>query len=197
MSNFTPYQLIILLSFLLSSLAAQTSYDYEPSNTNPFGQPNPKAPQQIKDFAPLIGECNCDSYARNPDRTWPETPTKMLWRWKYIMNGMGVQDETLKADGIHSGSIRQFNTDSLQWYVHYYASNAVTPTLSSWSGAQKEDGTIVLYKEQKAPNGMDGFYKITFSNISNEGFDWLGEWVTPDESFVYPTWRIECKKREN
>lgn len=28
------------------------------------------------------------------------------------MNGMAVQDETLKIDKAHSGSIRQFNTDS-------------------------------------------------------------------------------------
>jgi hypothetical protein len=44
---------------------------------------------------------------------------------------------------------------------------------------------------------MDGKYKITFYNISKRGFDWLGEWVTPDETIMYPTWKIFCKKRTN
>jgi len=28
--------------------------------------------------------------------------------------------------------------------------------------------------EQPAPNGMEGFYKIFISDISDEGFNWLG-----------------------
>jgi len=55
---------------------------------------------------------------------------------------------------------------------------------------------MVLYKEQKAPNGMAGFYKITFSEMTEDGFKWSGDWVNPDESIVYPTWKIECIKRK-
>ncbi len=111
------------------------------------------------------------------------------------MNGMGVQDETLKADGKHSGSIRQFIADSTRWYVHYYSSGSPSTVLPAWEGNKNEEGKIVLYREQTAPNGMDGFYKITFSEMDAEGFNWLGEWVTPDESISFPTWKIECKRR--
>lgn len=136
----------------LSLNAQQLSFPFEPLAENPFGLPNPKANPAIKDFAPMIGLCNCVSQARNADQTWAE-PEAMTWRFKYIMNGMAVQDETLKANGVHSGSIRQFNSDSLKWYVHYYTSSAAVATLPAWEGnVTAEKDKVVLYKEQKAPN---------------------------------------------
>jgi hypothetical protein len=176
------------LALLIFSIGYSQSYDYEPSGEHPFGLPNPEAPPQIVDFAPLIGECNCNSVSRKPDQTWAE-PVDMIWRFKYIMNGMAVQDETLKADGKNTGSIRQFIADSSRWHVHYYSSGAPSVTLPAWEGNKNAKGDIVLYRDQKAPNGMEGFYKITFSEISGTGFKWLGEWVSKDESISFPTWR--------
>jgi hypothetical protein len=174
------------------SFTAFAQYDYEPSVTLPFGKPNPKAPEQIIDFQPMIGECNCKSVTRNQDGTWAE-PIDMIWRFKYIMNGFAVQDETLKTDGTYAGSIRQFSTDSSKWYVHYYTSKLPRQTLSTWEG-NKIDDKIILYKEQKAPNGTEGFYKITFYDMTENGYKWIGEWVNKDESIIYPTWKIECTK---
>lgn len=175
-------------------LIASGQYAYDTSAEQPYGLPNPEAPEQLLDWAPLIGSCDCVSERRNPDGSWGE-PEEMIWRWKYIMNGTAVQDETLKADGIHSGSIRQFNVDSTQWYVHYYSSRAAAPILPAWKGGRQESGDIVLYREQQAPNGADGFYKIVFSEITGNGFNWLGQWVSPDESVTYPTWKIRCERK--
>lgn len=187
----TKYFLLCLLCF---SLFTYSQYNFEPSAEYPFGQPNPQAPSQVQDFAPLIGECDCKSVRRNADQSWAE-PSDMIWRFKYIMNGMAVQDETLKADGSHSGSIRQFIADSTRWYVHYYNSGAPSTALPVWEGTKNEEGSIVLYKAQKAPNGMDGFYRLTFSEMDEKGFKWAGEWVSVDESIVYPTWKIDCIRR--
>lgn len=181
--------LFLALPFITFS---QLQMDYEPSAENPFGKSNPEAPQQIKDFAPMIGTCNCTSTSRNPDQSWAE-PQKMTWTFKYIMNGMAVQDETLKEDGSHSGSIRQFIADSSKWYVHYYSSKSPTTILPAWEGGKRGD-SIVLYREQKAPNGADGFYRITFKDFSEEGYNWLGEWVNTAETFSFPTWKINCKR---
>ena len=179
-----------------SPLVAQ--YEYEPLEDYPFGRPNPEAPSAIQDFAPLIGECSCTSVNRRPDGEWNESE-EMIWRWKYIMNGQGVQDETLKEDGGHSGSIRQYieNEDGEgEWYVHYYSSKGPSTTLPTWTGGKTDGGDIVLYREQAAPNGMDGFYRLIFHNISQEGYEWRGEWVSTDESIVYPTWLIDCKRKD-
>lgn len=186
---------LIVFTFCTQAVFSQER-QFEPSLEHPFGLPNPKAPEQLMDFAPLIGECECRSYLRVNQNEWNDT-TDMIWQFKYIMNGMGVQDETWLPDGKYAGSIRQFIADSGQWYVHYYSSPLATPTLPSWEGSKQENGDIVLYRDQQAPNGMDGKYKITFSNISEDGFDWLGEWVTPDESIHYPTWKIWCQKKKS
>lgn len=186
---------ILLLATLIFGLASlQAQFAYEASAEHPFGLPNPEAPEQIKDYAPLIGECDCSSVRRKPDQSWDE-PKKMLWRFKYILNGMAVQDDALHEGGTHGGSIRQFIADSTRWYVHYYSTNFPSTTLPAWEG-NRNDSTMVLYKEQKAPNGMEGFYKITFSEMTEDGFKWSGAWVNPDESIVYPTWKIECIKRK-
>ncbi len=166
-------------------------YGFEPSPEHPFGLPNPKAPKEILDFAPLIGECNCLSETRKADQTWAE-PVKMVWRFKYIMNGMGVQDETMKEDQTYSGSIRQFIPDSTRWYVHYYSTRSPSTVLPVWEGNKNEEGKIVLYQEKKAPNGMDGYYRLSFYDIDEKGFKWIGEWVDKTESVVFPTWKIDC-----
>ena len=168
---------------------------YVVSKENPFGKYNPKAPKQLKDYQDLIGECNCNSTSRNPDGTWAK-PIKMIWRWKYIMNGMAVQDETIKEDGNNSGSIRQYNIDSLRWYVHYYTTKAATPKLRSWSGNKNNEGNIVLYLDQKAPNGTEGFSRLTFYDIDKKGYKWIGEWVDKTETVVFPFWKIECIRED-
>ncbi|TRY31094.1 hypothetical protein FM019_12205 [Aliiglaciecola sp. M165] len=179
-----------------SLLYAQPSklYQYEPSVKHPYGVVNPKAPEQIRDFAALVGNSQCQSTARNPDGTWQQ-PEAILWRYKYIMNGLAIQDETLKPDGSHSGSIRQYLPDEKKWFVHYYSSSSPTTALPAWSGNKTKDGNIILYREQKAPNGMEGFYRITFFDISDAKFEWKGEWVDKEEKIVYPTWKISCKKK--
>ncbi|MCL6296648.1 hypothetical protein [Jejuia spongiicola] len=183
----------ITIVLIITSITAFAQYEYDVSETYPYGKANPNAPDQIKDFDTLIGECNCKSTSRKQDGTWNST-IDMIWRWKYIMNGMGVQDETLKVDGGHSGSIRQFIADSSKWYVHYYSSKSPSLTLSTWTGNKQANGNIVLYRKQKAPNGMDGFFRLTFYDITKIGYKWIGEWVDFSEKIVYPTWKIECKK---
>lgn len=179
--------------FALITLSVTAQYSYEASDEHPFGLPNAEAPKEILDFAPLIGECKCNSVSRSSDGNWAE-PVDMMWRFKYIMNGMAVQDETFKTDGTYAGSIRQYIADSNKWYVHYYSSKSPSTVLPSWEGDKTENGDIVLYRDQTAPNGMEGDYRITFTNISDKGFDWLGEWVSKDRTIVYPTWKISCLK---
>lgn len=182
----------LILAFSFHIVSAQ--YDYEASSNYPYGRWNPEAPTQLKDFELLIGKSDCSSIARVDQNTWADT-VQMTWVFKYIMNGKAVQDETLKADGTHSGSIRQFNSDSSKWYVHYYTSAAAVATLPSWEGGKKTED-IVLYREQPSPNGSDGYYRLTFLDIEQDSFNWEGAWVSPDESIVYPTWKIFCEKTD-
>ena len=146
----TMKHLPIILIIALTPSITLAQFDYEPTIENPFGLINPDAPAELADYDPLIGLSECSSELRNPDGTWNE-PNTMYWRWKYIMNGMGVQDETLQEGRFSAGSIRQFNADSSAWYVHYYSSNSPIQTLPSWKGGKKENGDIILYRPQTAP----------------------------------------------
>lgn len=183
----------LLCTTLAIKTSAQNHAAYESSIDFPFGQVNPDAPNELSDFADLIGECDCKS-VRRTGQDWGDT-TSMVWRFKYIMNGMAVQDEVIRSDGKHAGSIRQYNPDSLLWYVHYYSSNFPINKLSVWEGNKTDKGDIVLFKEQKSPNGIDGYYRITFSEISKRGFNWDGDWISKDASIVFPTWKIACTKK--
>ena len=81
----------ILLLLLLCSSILFSQTEYEPNDQHPYGQPNPDAPQQLSDFAPLIGTCDCTSESRTADKTWA-APINMTWTFKYMMNGMAIQD---------------------------------------------------------------------------------------------------------
>lgn len=187
---------ILLLLFSQSAFGqiSLSDFKYEPNEVYPFGRPNPDAPEQIKDYKMLIGISDCKSLTRNSDGEWRKDSVDVIWRYKYIMNGMAVQDESLKADHIHTSSIRQFDKNEGKWYVTFYSSAVPSNSITAWEGGMK-DNEIVLYKEQKAPNGMDGFFKITFYDISESRFNWKGEWVDKEERFIYPTWHLFCTKR--
>ena len=185
--------LLLPLALLVTMVSASAQYAYETSDSHPFGRPNPNAPREIRDYEPIIGQSSCTSKTRNPDGTWQES-VDMSWEFRYIMNGMAVQDHVLKADGRHAGSIRQFNPDSSRWYVHYYVTGSTPAQLPAWGGGM-EDSNIILYRDQKAPNGMSGDYRITFQDITDQGFEWRGDWVSKDRSIVYPSMTISCQKR--
>ncbi|WCO02407.1 hypothetical protein [Psychroserpens ponticola] len=181
-----------IICFTLCASICFGQYDYEVSKTNPFGLPNPKAPEQITDYKAMIGLCNCKSTTRKQDGTW-NASEDITWEWKYIMNGTAVQDQTLKPDGSHSGSIRQFIKDSSKWYVHWFSAKTPSTKFPIWEG-NKIDDKIILYKEQKAPNGTDGYFRLTFYDMSKSGYKWIGEWVDLTETIVYPTWKIDCTR---
>lgn len=177
----------------LSLIAFGQDRTYEPSSENPYGKLNPAAAPGVADFDPLIGLCRCKSVSRNNDGTWADT-LMMEWRFKYIMNGTAVQDEVWRENGLMAGSLRQYNPDSARWFVTYYTSTGTPSPLPIWEGTKTEEGEIVLYRPQQAPNGMDGSSRLTFFNITENGFHWKGEWVATNGAAIFPFWQIFCTK---
>lgn len=185
--------IIILAIFSTLQIFAQIK-DYSVSDKYPFGQPNPNAPENIKDFEPMIGVCDCKSVQRNNDGSWQDT-LNMVWKFKYILNGTAIQDETWHDSGFFATSIRQINTDSLNWVVSYYGTKLVNNKVGVWTG-KKESNQIVLKMPQKSPGGLDGLSRITFYDITDTGFKWKGEWVDEKETVKYPFWTIVCSIRK-
>ena len=195
MKNYLLLSLFVLSTLVLVAQDGIKMMQYEPSPEHPYGQLNPEAPAATADFASMIGTCDCKSLNRNPDGSWQDT-LQMVWRFKYIMNGMAVQDEVWREGGMYAGSIRQYHPDSAKWVVSYFSSPGVSTTPGAWLG-NREGDKIVLFQDQKAPNGMEGFSRLTFHEMSDTGYQWKGEWVSKDESVVWPFWVIFCKKRRD
>lgn len=187
------HKIILVLTCLLTPVLLTGQYPYDATADHPYGQPNPEAPEAVKAYALLIGECSCQSTSRLPDGSWAE-PVDMIWRFKYIMNGLAVQDETLKADGNHSGSIRQYDAENKTWMVHYFSSNSPKAPLPHWTGGAS-DGELILSRDQKAPNGAEGTFRLRFYDINESGYRWVGAWISKDESINYPTWKIDCTRK--
>ncbi len=185
---------ITFLILISLSVASAQKGDYNSNEQHPYGRINPDAPVQLSDYSEMIGSCECQSVRRNPDGSWQDT-VAMTWNFKYILNGFAVQDETWKSDGVYATSIRQFNTDSLNWVVSYYSSIFVSNSVNVWTG-NREQNKIVLKMSQKSPQGYDGFSRLTFYDISDTGYKWIGEWTDPSGNIVYPFWKIVCRKVE-
>ncbi|MDH3649781.1 MAG: hypothetical protein OEQ53_08860, partial [Saprospiraceae bacterium] len=179
---------LVVASLCLLSTSVYSQLIYEASSVHPFGLPNPAA-LHVTDFKEMIGVCPCKSVQRNPDGTWQDT-IDMSWKFKYILNGTAIQDETWREEtDFYATSIRQFYADSGKWIVSYSSYPAISFSPGIWKGSRKE-GKIILTRPQKAPNGMDGFSQLTFFDISPEGWKWKGEWVKDDHSVTWPFWTI-------
>lgn len=185
---------IFLTFFFISTIkvsSQENTISYRISKENPYGKYNPKAPIEIQDFKDLIGLCKCTSETRNVDGSW-QKPIKLTWKWKYVKNGTALQDETLKENGKISGNIREYDTIAKQWNVNYYTSEKIPPQLTVWNSKKTVEGKIILYTKQNSSNGIEGFSKVIFYDISDKGYKSIAEWTDLTEKTVFTTWKITC-----
>lgn len=191
---------ITSLSIVLLSLAAcqaspqrTASLQYEPSAAYPFGRANPEAPAELAQFAFMIGNNDCvEQRINNATGEWVEGVRS--WDAHYYMNGYAIRDSG-KSGATTNSNIRIFDATAGEWVVTFFSA----PVYSSgtWRGSMAGDN-MVLRQPQKAPGtDFDGFSTLTFSNVSDRGFDWTGEWISEDGATVFPFWRIQCQKQRS
>ena len=182
--------LMVLLTACQANLPRAASLPYEPNELYPFGRANPDAPAELAQFHFMIGRNDCaEQRLNNATGEWVDATRS--WDASYYMNGFAVRDAG-QSGSATNGNIRVFDTATGEWVVTFFSS----PTYSSgiWRG-KMEGEKMVLRQPQKAPGtDFDGFGTLTFSNISAQGFDWTGEWISADGSIVFPFWRIQCQK---
>ncbi|MEM7016630.1 MAG: hypothetical protein AAF512_04730 [Pseudomonadota bacterium] len=182
-----------MISVSLVAIGADTEAQtdetsFAPDAQHPFGRMNPAAPPETAQFAFMIGNNDCTEERRNSSGEW--TKGTRSWDAYYDMNGFAIRDGGSSGKASNA-NIRAYDVKEKQWHVTFFS----MPTYSSglWKGGKKGD-KIVLKQPQKAPNGMDGSSRLTFFNMTDEGFDWIGEWVSENGSIVYPFWKISCQK---
>lgn len=194
------HYILLVLSFLLLScqtgmggmerIPRAAALDYEPGAEHPYGLPNPDAPPELAQFAFMIGQNNCTEERLN-NSTGEWVPGTRTWDANYFMNGHAIQDGG-RSGATTNGNIRIYDAVVAQWQVTFFS----MPTYSSgtWTGGMEEQ-KMVLRQAQKAPGtDFDGHSTLTFFNISENSFDWLGAWVSVDGSVTFPFWRVSCNK---
>ncbi|NER13167.1 hypothetical protein GWK08_06935 [Leptobacterium flavescens] len=195
------YTLRFLLFLAVLPVGAQENdqfpdlwFSNEVSQEQPYGKLDLKATPQLADYNKLIGSCQCKSVRLQPDGKWSDS-IALKWRWKYIMNGNAVQDEGWYGDRDNPSyftSVRVYDKKNERWYVTYFS-----PELNfkpdTWIG-RKENGNIVLEGTIKTTGG-ELTSLLTFSDISDSGFNWEARIINPDlPGGGYSFWKIFCKK---
>ena len=164
--------------------------EFDPSAEYPYGRPNPSAPEELAQFAFLIGHSDCTEKLRTPNSNdWVDGTRS--WDAYYTLNGYAIMDGGVASRGAN-GNMRIYDPAIERWKVTFFS----TPVVGAgvWIGGMS--GTsVVLERSQQAPgSNIDGISRLTFSEITPTSFEWLGEWVSADESVQYPFWTISCRK---
>ena len=188
---------IIALVFLATTNFAQEgmpNFEYEPNDEHPYGRLNPDAPPETEQFAFMIGEHLCTDRLRNAEGEWVEQ--QKIWTGRYYLNGHAIRDDTWRS-AASTSNIRAYDADSEEWVVTFFSAPGAG-SAAEWRGNQEADAMVVR-QPQTAPNGTEGVSRLTFSDISDEGFEWKGEFVAAegtDQEFVFEFWSSSCKKTE-
>lgn len=167
---------------------------YEANAQNPYGKPNDNALEEIKDFDKLIGICHCKSVQYRGDV--PGDTLDLKWRWKYILNGNAVQDDGWFGNENKQSSftsIRILNPETKQWQVPFFVPYMSTEP-QIWVGGKKGD-TIELIKTEGTQNDQSMESVLTFSEITEQGFNWTGKMVNLETEAETIFWKIWCIKQ--
>jgi hypothetical protein len=146
---------------------------------NEYGNPNPKAPPELSQFAFIIGEWRCDVRLKGEDGRWQ--PYVATWVGRYILDGYVIADEYRMTNQtgeliVHGMNFRSYSSEKKTWVMRW-----LNATGSFWLelGPEKLGGVRVAPKtitfnfiDTFAP---DSLTRVTFSNISESQFTWSSE----------------------
>lgn len=144
-----------------------------------YGNPNPKAPPELSQFAFIIGKWRCDARLKGEDGTWQ--PYQATWVGRYILDGYVIADEYRMTDQageliVLGMNLRSYSVEKKTWIMRW-----LDATRSFWVelGPEKLGGVRVTPKtitfnliDAFAPDALS---RVTFSNISGSHFTWSGE----------------------
>ena len=162
--------------------------EFDPTEQFPYGRPHPDLAHDLTLFEFMIGTFDCVDQLLLANGTWKKM--KGVWQTRYTLNGHAVQDSY--RNEIYAGmSIRTFVSAENAWHVAFFGMPGNHSGL--WKGGREGD-RIVLRSPQTTATGLAVTSRLSFSQISDNGFEWLGERVLEDGTAT-PNWRISATHR--
>src|SRR6267143_7030359 len=173
---------LLLLPLAIASVFAQSAdlisqKDAQAMNRDKeYGNPNPKAPPELSQFAFIIGKWRCDISLKGEDGTWQ--PYQATWVGRYILDGHVIADEYRMTNQkgeliVHGMNFRSYSVEKKTWVMRW-----LDIRRSSWVelGPQRLGGVRVSPQtitfnlvDIFAP---DAISRVTFSNIAADHFTW-------------------------
>jgi hypothetical protein len=139
-----------------------------------YGEMNVLAPDQLSQFAFLIGKWKCDVTITEPDGR--KSTYNAIWTGRYMLDGYAISDEFRMTDEsgrlvMLGSNFRTYDPDSESWEMKWY--EALGSTWREMSprrlgNVQFTDSTI-SYKTWFKPGII---HRITFSEICEDQFTW-------------------------
>lgn len=161
--------------------------EYDINLDYPYGRPNPVAPPGIEQFNFMIGTFDCvDELLINGE--WKKM--KAVWTSHYTLNGYAIQDDY--RNEVYAGtSLRVYNQATNLWNVSFFGMAGNHSGL--WTGSRDAD-QIVLTSEQVSTDGSAQTSRLSFSQITDSSFEWIGEKISQD-GVITPNWKISARRQ--
>ena len=169
-----------------------------PENTTfHAGELHPEAPRETLQLGQLVGIWEARQVKRNRDGTWSNDTTRAEWRWYYILDGHAIQDdwiaftagsELAPATQAVGTNIRIYNPQEQQWYMAWI--DKTSRRLATFT-ATNENGDVVM----TGHNAQGRLIRNTFSNLTQQSFDWTQEWTQDEGQTWFAVARISCRRK--
>lgn len=87
-----------------------------------YGNPNPKAPPELSQFAFIVGKWRCDVRVKGEDGTWQ--PYQATWVGRYILDGYVIADEYRMTNQkgeliVHGMNFRSYSVEKKTWMMRW------------------------------------------------------------------------------
>lgn len=142
-----------------------------------FGEINPAAPTETKQFEPLLGSWQITDYQLQNNGDWKEGPGAD-WHWYSILDGFAIQDDWIappkaldipESERQYGTNIRIFNPARQQWEMAWMSKKG--QQLNTFTAVEKK-GNLVMEGQFSGNNS-----RITFFNITETTFQWKMEFL--------------------
>jgi hypothetical protein len=168
----------VLPSIVPAQTAKKNSQTME-RNQHEYGKLNANAPQELSQFAFLVGKWRGEAKLKREDGTWENL--KALWEGRYILDGYAIADEyrmTTPVDEllVLGINLRSYDAKKKAWNLKWL--NALAGTWTDLGpeelGGVVADGKAISY-QMKEPVTRPAFTRATYTNISADHFTWRGD----------------------
>ena len=174
--------------------------NHHPALDGPWGSPHPDAPEELSQFAFMVGrhECTQPMQGVNPKNPQQQVEGKMLWLAYYALDGRAIRDEYYGMTN-NGEQTRAYDKYAKEWWVTYATVPASVslvaepkPHRGSFTAQQQKNGDMVMTSKSRDNVGTKFDKTITFYNINKDGFEWRSDKVYSDK--VVNTSNMSCKK---